>query len=169
MNTNFGRIYKNKFEYAPDAITDKNTGASILNPIARVYQNNGWYKILNQPEDKPGYAALVIDWKLDHIAKTMKLTYSYSRTNASRKISKIYLKIVLAKYGILNDFINWLKSVDIDLGGGAKINAYDAFETCLVIDEGDPLFAPYIKNAKLAFGLTDQMYENLISKCIAAE
>lgn len=70
---------------------------------------------------------------------------------------------------MLETFINWLKSVNIDLGGNASINAFDAFETCLVIDEGDPLFAPYIKQAKMAFGLSDEMYENIISQCVANE
>lgn len=107
-------------------------------------------------------------YQLDHIAKIIYvINKAQDVPKATRKISKVYLKIALAKMGKLNLFNDWLKSVDIDLGGGNSINAYDAFESCLVVDEGDELFAPYIKQAKLAFGLSDAQYDALMEQCIS--
>lgn len=167
MNKKFGRIFKDKLEYAPDALQLQ--GMMVHNPIDAVYQQHGWYKIVeHHPAAKAGYDEVFEGYKLDHIGKILYINYKLEKhVSGPRKISKIYLKIALAKNGLLTAFTEWLKSVDIDLGEGHSINAYDAFETCLIIDESDPLFAPYIQQAKLAFNLTDEAYDALMDQCIA--
>jgi hypothetical protein len=135
-----------------------------VKPVDQVYQNNGWYKIIeHHPSPMPGYVEQIDSHTLDHVGKILHVNYKLVKTvKQSRKISKIRLKIALAKLGLLTDFIDWLKIVDIDLGDGHSINAFDAFETCLILDEGDPIFAPYLQQAKLAFNLTDEAYDSLI-------
>lgn len=167
MNTNYGKIQHDKLVYAPDSLTIDNM--SVMNPTGPVYQREGWYLIkIIHPKLKSTQKEVLDHYKLDHIGKILYIVNKAENdSKAARKISKVYLKIALAKIGKLNTFNDWLKSVEIDLGGGNSINAYDAFESCLVVDEGDPLFAPYIKQAKLAFGLTDQQYDDLMEQCIA--
>lgn len=80
MNISFGRVFKNKFEYAPDVL-DIN-GSTVICPIDPIYRANGWYYINTpRPAEKTGYKIEVDTWKLNHLNKTMDLTYKYVRTS----------------------------------------------------------------------------------------
>ena len=70
MNKKFGRIFKDKLEYAPDALQLQ--GMMVHNPIDAVYQQHGWYKIVERhPAAKAGYDEVFEGYKLDHISKIL--------------------------------------------------------------------------------------------------
>lgn len=73
----------------------------------------------------------------------------------------------MTKLGIRDKFLEWLKSFNIDLGGGASINALDAWNEALVLDIGNEMYKPYIEMAREHFRnvLTEEQFDQILLSC----
>ncbi len=76
-----------------------------------------------------------------------------------RIFSKLYIEMAVAKLGLIEQFDNLLKNIEIEPG----YTAYRAFERANEISEDFPSFNRYLQTIKTKFGLTDQQVEDVLT------
>lgn len=167
MNTKYGKIVDNNLIYAPDTFK---LDIGIVRGTPYLYHKFGYYDIIDiMLEPKENYIVEIDKFDVDHKKQTITIVYKYTEKQQEipqRNISKLFLKIALIKINKIDAFENLLSTIEIDIGEGKTINGLDAWNDCVVIKESDPIFAPYIKNIKEYFDLSDKEYEDLMNQCI---
>ena len=81
-----------------------------------------------------------------------------------RIFSRLYLEMAIAKLGLIGQFDNLLKNIEIEPG----YTAYRAFERANEISEDFPHFNEYLQAIKTSLNLTDQQVESVLSSAVAS-
>ena len=93
----------------------------------------------------------------------------FGKDNSPYEISKLYLKLALLKIGLWDQFVQWLKTLTIQIDENISISAWDAYQEALVLNTGSELFEPYLNIAKEQFKdyLTSEQIDQLLESCKA--
>ncbi|MGN0846440.1 MAG: hypothetical protein ACI4RA_03535 [Kiritimatiellia bacterium] len=159
MNRKFGRVENGRIVYAPSALAV--AGGVVVNPSAATYAANGWLPNEETRAEPPdGMVAVSSAWTTDGARNVRVWEYAPAPRRA-RRFSKLRLYAALARAGLWDGLVEWLKTQTVD-----GINAYTAFELAQDLTEDDEMFAPFIKGAKSALGVTDEQVEAILAACV---
>lgn len=78
-----------------------------------------------------------------------------------RKFSKLKLYAVMTRMGLWNSLVTWMEGTVID-GISVKV----AFDLAQDLTEDNEMFAPYLKMAQNALGVSDDVVEQILSQSI---
>lgn len=143
----------------------KGNGHTIVNPTDAQLRQAGYKPVLWEMSPEPREGGhweestpvddgnnIVIGWEWVEDGPVVQ---------APRKFSKLKLYAVLTRMGLWNSLVTWMEGTVID-GISVKV----AFDLAQDLTEDNEMFAPYLKMAQNALGVSDDVVEQILSQSI---
>ena len=144
----------------------------VCNPTDEQLTDAGYRRVVkdNKPEDPEGERGFwkesepVLDGDVIRISWNWIKEEETEPVRGSRKFSKLRLYTVLTRMGLWNSLVTWMEGMVID-GISVKV----AFDLAQELAEDNEMFAPYLKLAQNALGVSDDVVEQILSASILEE
>lgn len=167
LNSKFGRLVDGALELAP--MSKQIDGILYSRLSDEQYLALDYKHVIDKPlMPKADYEVVFTGY--NESETTIELQYEYVEIPAqSCPLSKLRVHIALTRLGLYSQFEDWLKNTTIALSEDVSMTCFEAWQNALIIDFGDPLFAPYLDQVKALFAdvLTDAEMQELIETCKA--
>ena len=167
MNKKFGRLNDGLLELAPTC--GKIDNIMYLSFTEEQYREMKYKEIIDvEPPMKDGFEIKFSGYSQDDDSIT--LNYEYVEIPKTPIVlSKIKVKIALIKLGLWDKFVEWMENTMIPITDEASISCMDAWDSALVFDSSDEMFAPYLEQAKELFSelIDENTLNELIKSCEA--
>lgn len=107
--------------------------------------------------------------RYDETEDEIRILYKAETPADNLKISKIKLRIALARAGLWEKMQQHLGQMNMEIAPGVSISGMDVWNDALIIDFGDPQFEPFLENIKTLFAdvLTEDQISGILAACRA--
>lgn len=174
MNRQYGKLENGKIQFAPKTLTIKNR--IVSKPTHQDYLDCGYKLVVNvYPEEGKDNVEFshfnVVDDRIEvHFVKKEEVQ--------TFKISKLKLRVVLQSLGLWWRVREWMEKTTVDTSNiqlsvsfdnAIPVSLYDLYQEAQIIDTSDPMFAPFLDEARKIFGneMSEEQIVSIFKQCEA--
>lgn len=169
MNENFASVDDNgQLVYAEDSVKTKFLGRDVVVqfPSEELRNSVGKFRVnaSYRPECPEGYRLVPTGrWKVEdnECRRVFDIVPAPPAVPATRQFSKLKLYAVLSRMNLWQPLVEWMQEQTYE-----GMSVYTAFVLAQDLTEDNEMFAPYLKMAQNALGVSDDVVEQILSQSI---